>query len=219
MPAQRAVARFRTPRLVPQVLPIAFVLIVAFVTAYGFLKIEGLVVRAQSPLTAEELKTRVDDLKWGLGLIVTAAGLFAIAQATAAWFSSQTFTKQAEETLARISEIQDDVELRFPVFSDYERLRSEAYGELERSLLSASISNRDEGYDWREDLYERMELPNRQKLLSVERFIGIEFLRRPNDDVAYTQSLQRLAHFYISKFKFEKSQGFGYLGDLERADY
>jgi tetratricopeptide (TPR) repeat protein len=205
--------------LVPQVLPIAFVLIVAFVTAYGFLKIEGLVVRAQSPLTAEELKTRVDDLKWGLGLIVTAAGLFAIAQATAAWFSSQTFTKQAEETLARISEIQDDVELRFPVFSDYERLRSEAYGELERSLLSASISNRDEGYDWREDLYERMELPNRQKLLSVERFIGIEFLRRPNDDVAYTQSLQRLAHFYISKFKFEKSQGFGYLGDLERADY
>jgi len=64
-----------------------------------------------------------------------------------------------------------------------------------------------------------MELPKRQKLLSVERFIGIEFLRRPDDDLAYTQNLQRLAHFYISKFKFEKGQNFGYLGDLERADY
>ena len=103
--------------------------------------------------------------------------------------------------------------------SDYDKLRNEAYRELEQNLLATSISNGDEGYDWREDLYERMELPKRQKLLSVERFIGIEFLRRPDDDLAYTQNLQRLAHFYISKFKFEKGQNFGYLGDLERADY
>src|SRR5205807_1055050 len=119
----------------------------------------------------------------------------------------------------RISEIQKDVELRFPVFSDYEKLRNEAYRELEYSLLGASVSDRPEGYDWREDLYETMELPKRQKLLSVERFIGIEFLRRPDDGLSYTKNLQRLAYFYISKFKFENAQKLGYLGDLERADY
>jgi len=189
---------------------------------FGIRNVRDLVVHAQDqakPITAEDLKKGVDDLKWALGLIVTAAGLFAIAQATAAWFSSQTFTKQAEDALERISEIQKDVESRFPMFSDYERLRNEAYNELEQNLRAASSSNKDEGYDWREDLYERMGLPNRQKLLSVERYIGIEFLRRPEDDITYIQNLQRLAHFYISKFKFEKSRNFGYLGDLERADY
>ena len=212
----------QTLRLLPRFIPVVFILVVVSVTFYGLLNVRSLVVHAQGgtkALTAEELKARVDDLKWVLGLIVTAAGLFAIAQGAAAWFSSQTFTRQAEDALNRISEIQSDVELRFPVFSDYEKQRNEAYRELEQNLLGASVSNGDEGYDWREDLYERMELPNRQKLLSVERFIGIEFLRRPADDLAYTQNLQRLAHFYISKFKFERDQKFGYLGDLERADY
>jgi len=206
----------------PRIIPAVFILFVTCVTVFGLVTVRGLVAQAQGPnqiFTAEDLKAHLDELKFVLGLIVTAAGLFAVAQAAAAWFSSQTFTKQAEDALKRISEIQEDVELQFPVFSDYEKLRNEAYRELERNLLAVSISNNDEGYDWREDLYERMELPNRQKLLSVERFIGIEFLRRPANDVAYTQNLQRLAHFYISKFKFEKSQNFGYLGDLERADY
>jgi hypothetical protein len=212
----------QTVRLLPRLIPVVFILFVLSVTLYGLLNIRSLVVHAEGgsqAFTAEELKARMDDLKWALGLIVTAAGLFAIAQGAAAWFSSQTFNREAENSLNRISEIQQDVELRFPIFSDYEKLRNEAYRELEQSLLGVSVSNRDEGYDWREDLYERMELPNRQKLLSVERFIGIEFLRRPTDDLAYTQNLQRLAHFYISKFKFEKWKKFGYLGDLERADY
>lgn len=209
----------RASRLIPQILPLAFILAVGVVTAYGFLKIESLVVQARAPLTSSDLKAQMDDLKWGLGLVITAAGLFAIAQASASWFSSQTFTKQAEETLKQISGIQEDVNRRFPIFSDYEQLRKEAYSDLERSLRSVSVSNKEEGYDWREDLYERMSLPIRQRLLSVERFIGVEFLQHPEDETAYTQSLQRLAHFYISKFKFERSQGFGYLGDLERADY
>lgn len=209
-------------RLLPRYIPVVFILFVVSVTLYGLLSVRSLVVHAQGgsqALTAEDLKARVDDLKWALGLIVTAAGLFAIAQGAAAWFSSQTFNRQAGDALSRISEIQTDVELRFPVFSDYEKLRNEAYRELEQNLLGASDSDRAEGYDWREDLYERMELPNRQKLLSVERFIGIEFLRRPNDDLSYTQNLQRLAYFYTSKFNFEWGQKFGYLGDLERADY
>jgi len=212
----------QTFRLLPRYIPVVFILFAALVTFYGFLNLRTLVVHAQGSsqaLTAEELKSRVDDLKWTLGLIVTAGGLFAIAQGAAAWFSSQTFNRQAEDMLNRISGILKDVELRFPVFSDYEKLRNEAYKELEQSLLGASVSNRPEGYDWREDLYEAMELPKRQKLLSVERFIGIEFLRRPDDDLSYTQNLQRLAYFYISKFKFENAQKLGYLGDLERADY
>jgi hypothetical protein len=209
-------------RWLPRLIPLAFIVFVVAETLHGLSDVWIINAHAQGPaptLTAEDIKSKLDDLKYTLNLIVTAAGFFAVAQAAAAWFSSQTFTKQAEDALKRIAEIEKDVELRYPVFSDYEKLRNEAYRELEQGLLSASVSNKDEGYDWRENLYERMELPARQKLLSVERFIGIEFLRRPADDAAYTQNLQRLAHFYISKFKFEKGHDFGYLGDLERADY
>jgi len=208
----------------PNFFPLIFIVVVLSLTVFGVWNVYILAVEAAgqapaTPLTAEDLKAKVDELKWILGLIVTAAGLFTIAQAAAAWFSSQAFAKQAEETLKRVADVEQDVESRYPVFSDYEKVRKEAYIELAQSLKTASSDDQEEGYDWRENLYEIMDIEKRQKLLSVERFIGIEFLRRPLDDLSYPQNLRRLANFYVSKFQFEREHKFGYLGDLERAHY
>lgn len=208
----------------PNLLPIIFIITVLGLTVYGLWIVRELAVNAAhpapaSPMTTDDLKARIEELKWILALIVTAAGLFTIAQAAAAWFSSQTFSKQAEDTLKRVADVEQDVESRYPVFSDYEKVRREAYVELAHSLKTASSDDQEEGYDWRENLYEVMDIEKRQKLLSVERFIGIEFLRRPLDDLSYPQNLRRLANFYVSKFQFEREHKFGYLGDLERAHY
>lgn len=181
---------------------------------------DGLKTREDEIKTREEeLKSREEELRWVLELILAFAGAFAIAQAAAAWFSSETFTKQAEDSLKKISDVEKEVESNYPLYSAAEQVRRDAYRELAYSLQAGSGTDKDEGYDWRENLYENMEPSARQSLLSVEHFVGIEFLRRPPDDATYTQNLRRLANFYVSKFEYENNCGFGYLGDLERAEY
>jgi tetratricopeptide (TPR) repeat protein len=225
LPARPAKSLRSLPRLFPWI----FIGVAASLTAWGLLqvsRVEAGALQTSQPLSAEELrngfdalKSRIDEMKWTLTIIMTVAGLFSVAQAAAAYFSSQTFTKQAEDALKKIGDIQKDMESKFPMFSDYERLRNEAYRQLAYTLREISSVNQDEGYDWRENLFESMELQKRQELLSVERFIGIEFLHRPVEDVEYTNNLRRLAQFYIAKFEYEQDRKFGYLGDIERAHY
>lgn len=167
----------------------------------------------------EELKNREEELRWVLELILAFAGAFAIAQAAAAWFSSETFTKQAEDSVKNISRMEKELAANYPMYAADEQERRGAYRELTYYLQAGSGTDKDEGYDWRENLYENMKPRVRQKLLSVERLRGIESLRRPPEDATLTQNLRRLANFYVSKFQYERGYGFGYLGDLERAEY
>jgi len=167
-------------------------------------------------LTAAELKDRIDELKWILGLIVTTAGLFTVAQSVAAGFNARSFTEQAERML-------EETRARFKILPLLEGLYSDAFANLanlERTLASNSpVNSPDEGFNWQRRFYEKMPLKLRQELSSADQIIPYEVVGQSDLPDAYTRNLRRLAKFYWSKFIFERERGAGYLGDLERAEY
>jgi hypothetical protein len=180
---------------------------------------------------SDELKERIDELKWILALIVTAAGLFTLAQGVAAGFSAQSFTKQAEDLLSRLRELETtvrsrfedmtgEVKARYPIFSDIEERRAQAYANLNTMLKKYSpLNNADEGFDSRRHFYEGMPLAQRQEILSVERFISYDIAGHNEPPEEFAKQLRRLAQFYWAKFLYEQGRGLGYIGDLERAEY
>jgi len=180
---------------------------------------------------ADELKNRIDELRWILALIVTAAGLFTLAQGVAAGFSAQSFVKQAEDLVGRLNELEKTLRLRFdtmtgevkaryPVFADIEERRVQAYSNLSAMLKRYSpLNNADEGFDSRRHFYQGMPLAHRQELLSVERFISYDIAGQNEPAEEFARQLRRLAQFYWAKFLYEQGRGFGYIGDLERAEY
>ena len=156
----------------------------------------------------KDLGHKIDDQRWILGLILGAAGLFAIVQGAAAFFTAQTFVRQADDALKRVQEVTADTLKRYPVFSKAEEARRDAY-----RALAATFSG--DGLDWRNELYERMPLLDRQRLISVENFVGIEFIAWEHDP-DFAVNLRRLANFYASKFVSEGQES---RGDLERSEY
>ncbi len=174
---------------------------------------------ADAPLTASELKDRLDEIKWTLGLIVITAGLFTLAQGVAAGFSAQSFTRQAEDTLTGLKKLESDVHRRYPFFADTEERRSEAYENLTRMLAASSVNDADEGFDWRRFSYAIRSLMERQEILSFERLVPYEIASQHESSEVYSRQIQRLARFYWSKFVFEHGRGLGYFADLERAEY
>jgi len=75
-----------------------------------------------------------------------------------------------------------------------------------------------EGLDWRDGLYAAMENSPRQRLLSIERYLGYD-LKLDISDGNTPSVLRVLANFYVSKFEYEKRFGSAHIGDLERAQY
>jgi len=184
-----------------------------FLTYFGFKNIlltpSNLNQNSGQLLTQEALKSRLDDLKWILGLIITAAGLFAVAQAASSYFNAQAFTKQAEDSIKRIETLEKDLQERFPFFTKIERIRKEAYGTL------ASIFGEEDSIG-ANDLYGSLSSHERQKTLVVEHFVGIEFLQMDSDP-QFADNLRRLGNLYASKFRYDRT--IGYQTDLERAEY
>jgi tetratricopeptide (TPR) repeat protein len=181
--------------------------------------------------SADELKNRVDELKWILALIVTAAGLFTLAQGVAAGFSAQSFTKLGDDIVARLKTLETDVRSRFdgmtnevqaryPIFSDMEERRGQALADLSAMLKKSSpLNNADEGFDSRRHFYGAMPLAQRQGILSVERFISYDIAGQNESAEESGRQLRRLAQFFWAKFLHEHSRGFGQIGDMERAEY
>lgn len=157
----------------------------------------------------KDLQRKIDELKWILGVILGAAGLFTIAQGAAAFFTAQTFVKQADDAVKRVQEIAADAERRFPVFSKAEEARRDAYRALAATFYG-------EGLDWRDTLYEQMNVTDRQRLISVERFVGLEFIGWAEGDPDFPMNLRRLANFYASKYVSDERV---HRGDLERSEY
>ena len=157
----------------------------------------------------QDLQHKVDELKWVLTVLLGAAGLFTIAQGAAAFFTAQTFVKQAEDAVKRVQDVASDAERRYPVFSKAEEARRDAYRALAATFYG-------DGLDWRDSLYDQMAVVDRQRLLSVERFVGLEFIAIAENDAEYAANLRRLANFYASKYV---SEGRTYRGDRERAEY
>jgi tetratricopeptide (TPR) repeat protein len=200
-------SRLSWARWLTRTLPLAFLCVVLFAVGFG---VRGFAQATKDHPNdpVEDLKARIDALKWTLTIILGAAGVFTIVQGASAFFSAQTFVKQADDTLKRVQDLATDAATRYPIFSRAEEARRDAYRDL------ASIFD-DRGIDWRDNLYDqRMTLIQRQRLISVEHFIGLEFLRWEQDDQQYAVNLRRLANFYAYKYLSEK-----YHSDLERAEY
>lgn len=202
--------RFRT-----WILPILFILVALVLSGGAFLVILSLTQKTigSIDLNSQDLKVRLDELRATLQLLIVVAGLFTVAQGAAAFFNAMTFTKQADDAIKRIQDQTRDAESRFPMFARGEIVRREAYASL------ADIFRDPVFLDWRMSAYERLELLDRQKLLSVERFIGIELLPHPGGSVEYVRDLRRLANFYASKHRYESSRGQAQWTDLERSEY
>lgn len=157
----------------------------------------------------KDLQRKIDELKWILGVILGAAGLFTIAQGAAAFFTAQAFVKQADEAVKRVEEVASDAERRYPVFSKAEEARRDAYRALAATFYG-------DWSDWRDALYDQMSVYDRQRLFSIERFIGIEFVGWAEGDPDFSANLRRLANFYASKYV---SEGQVHKGDRERSEY
>lgn len=176
---------------------------------------------------AETLKQREEDLKWVLGFILGAAALFALAQGVSAWFSAESFNKQAEQSLKKANSAAKKIEKRatelqekYPLFSEEERRRKQAFDDLERIFKEASpVQKPDEGFNWQRNYYTKMPLLERQKLLSTERFISYEIAGKKDPDDVYARRLRRLALFYWSKFIYERKHGSGNYSDIDHAEY
>ena len=173
----------------------------------------------------QQIKTRIDELKWMLTVIGTIGGFFVIAQAGAAFFSAVTYTQQAEKALKHISDTEQEIRSRYPIFRFIEEQRSLALGELEQDVKTTSKADDPAAdptevldYDYRTILYPSMDLRRRQRLLSIESFASIDLHPGPLGHKSYADNLRRFAIFYQSKFHYEKSAGFGSLADLERAE-
>jgi hypothetical protein len=117
--------------------------------------------KSAAPVSPDELKSKIDDFKWVLTLILSVAGLFTVVQGIAAGFSAQNFQRQAQELaqdfqekaqriLDDLTRIATETKDRYPIFSEIEGRRKDAYKKLTENLKRTSaIGSADEGLDWR----------------------------------------------------------------------
>ena len=180
----------------------------------------------------DALEKRVAMLQTQLGWVLAAVGLFTLIQGAFAAFGAYNFVQQADRIMAdmkdrqkaaieqlnehsrqmtergetavkKIESLALDVRARYPMFDRAEQARREAFESLSRS----------ENGDWREGLYEQLGVRERQRLLSVENFVGLEFLGEGGDIAG---NLRLMGNFYASKYV---SEGRTNPTDLDRAQY
>jgi hypothetical protein len=78
------------------------------------------------------LKSKLDDLRWVLTLILAAAGLFTVVQGIAAGFSAHNFQKQAEDAIKRLEKESDRA------LADLQRQSEGALDRLDKDSEEAS---------------------------------------------------------------------------------
>ncbi len=170
----------------------------------------------------ENIKPDIDTLKWLLTIIAAIGGFFAIAQGAAAWFSAELYTKQAQEGLKAISDAQDAIKTRYPLFEEVESKRRQAIAWLNNVFDAASKApdswaGNTEALDWQDNLFRSLSVEARQLLLSVESFVSIDLDSSFNAD-EHADLLRKFSLFYTAKFLFEDKLGAGVFCDLERAE-
>jgi tetratricopeptide (TPR) repeat protein len=113
-------------------------------------------------------------------------------------------TEGGEAAVKKIEELAVDVRAQYPMFHKAEQARREAF---------ESLSRLNENGDWRDNLYEQLGVHERQRLLSVENFVGLEFLESGRDTA---RNLRLMGNFYASKYVYERRTN---PTDLDRAQY
>ncbi len=145
-----------------------------------------------------------------ISVLLAAAGLFTVVQGAFGYFSAQNFVTQAKDSLNEIKGRASEVQRRFPMFSEAERVRREAYDLLARSF------ERSDTWTAGENLYDRTDLMARQQILSLEHFIGLEFLETGERQEDVARHFRNLGVFYGHKYVSEKKQA---RADFDRAEY
>jgi len=201
----------------PWIFPVTFIVVVLVLTIGTLFVIWAITENNLGPINLKvpDLNSRLDELRSTIQFLIVAAGLFALAQGAASFFSAVSFTKQADDAIKRINDKARDAETSFPIFARVEDARRDAYASL------ADIFRDPYFLDWRTTTYERLGLLDRQKLLSVERFISIELVPYPGEPEEYVRDLRRLANFYASKHRYEAEapRAQAQWADLERSEY
>jgi hypothetical protein len=179
-------------------------------------------VNAQIPAD-DYVKSKLEELRWLLGLIAALAALFSIAQGAAALFNAQNANKAIEDAIKTLEERKASIAAQYPLFEDVQKKRDTAYERL-RTTLQAPFGPENpnvssvQALQYLEDFYATMPVSRREEILSVESFISLDLNPGAVPSSEYTQMLMRLALFYHSKFLYEETFKRGLIGDLERAE-
>ena len=166
-----------------------------------FVFVQGMPVEAQSDgaspelLTSQlnDLKEKISDQRDRLTLLLAFAGVYALIQGFFGFFSVQNYSKQADDIIKRIEKQADDVQRSFPNFAQVEKARVAALNDLAKHL---------ENTEWRADEYEKLDFRIRQRILSVENVIGIEFLHETYREQEIIANLRRLGQFYAIRYLY-----------------
>jgi len=169
--------------------------------------------------------------QWLLAMVLGVAGLLTLAQGTFAFFSAQNYVKQADDAIkraneavakadtavkeakenadkavARIDALAADVRAKYPMFTDIESARAEAFNQL--SSLTPAL-------DDDQNLYAQSDPLMRQKIFAIESFSAIQFLTPTNRSTELLVNLRLLGKFYAGKFAAERQPK----SDFERSQY
>jgi hypothetical protein len=142
-----------------------------------------------------------------LSLLLGFAGLFTLAQGVFAFFSAQSYVKQADDALARIETLADEVRRKYPMFSQIEDAREAAFGRLARLADRLNLD---------QNLYQESDPITRQEILALESFAATQFLASPGREKEVIANLRLLGKFYADKFVSGKRT---VESDFERALY
>lgn len=163
---------------------------------------------------SEKIKEDVKDfLEW----VIAIAGIFTIAQAIAAGFTAQSFTRQAERDIRELDNFKND----YGVIAVAGQAQTQAFNLLKEQFTDGKWP------DWRTKLYSTMDVVKRQSVLSADRYLGFDLLllqgrvASVDGDTGSQQAatLRGLANFYASKYEFEQQLKSGQWQDLERAHH
>lgn len=142
-----------------------------------------------------------------LSLLLGFAGLFTLAQGVFAFFSAQSYVKQADDALARIQTLAEEVRQKYPMFSQIEEAREGAFRRLARLSDRLNLD---------QNLYGESDPITRQEILALESFAATQFLASPDREMQVIANLRLLGKFYADKFVSGKRM---VEADFERALY
>lgn len=170
-----------------------------------------------SKASAEQAEKLKEDVKAFLEWVIAIAGIFSIAQAIAAGFTAQSFTRQAERDIQELDQFKKD----YGVIAAAGQAQLQAFATLKDAFKDGAWP------DWRTKLYSTMRVTERQSVLSADRYLGYDLLlargqasgadRETRNQQGAT--IRGLANFYASKFEYEQQLRASQWQDLERASH
>jgi tetratricopeptide (TPR) repeat protein len=168
----------------------------------------------------ETLRNQLDTItqqathaQWLLSVVLGTVGLLALVQGLFAFFSAQNYVKQAEDAINKAAEAVTaadaavkEVQLKFPMFANFETARAEAFAELGRVRLALVDSDK--------NVYAKADPLTRQRIFAIESFSAMQFLTPASRGEELLDNLRLLGKFYAGKFSSDHLQV-----DFERSYY